>query len=586
MFNYTLKKQGTDIIDTVLTNRNLTLEEANSIMNATLENYRVEACNLKNIDKAAEIFNKAIKNHFKIGILIDSDCDGYCSAAMIYDYITNKIGYKNVTYKFHEEPKGHGLQDYVIEWAEEEGIEFLIVPDAACGASDEKGQKTLNELGIGVLILDHHIPEYVPCETVVIVNPHQVDDVYSNKYLSGAGVTHKFIEYHSSIHGTGNECIDQLYDDLFALSLVSDMMDLKDSRENRAYLNSGTKFKSLKSPFISTLFSDIGMNDKLSIEDLGFSAAPLINATVRFGDEKERNLIFRSLFLNDMIPSKKRGEVGKPTPMSFEAIRVARNLKRKQDKERDKGVEKAQFLIEELGLNNDKVIALIVGDAINSSIRGLVANKLVNLYNKPVILLKIRTEDSSMLAGSVRTVNNNPILKNFKDICLDTGLFEFCSGHQGSFGVNLKLSNFGKLKKAFNEILKDIDTNTSYDIEAIYDQKVPFTDIRDVANLKDLWCFHIKEPLFLVKDVRINTDDVKKIGNATYTFKHNKTIFTKFYGSKVWFSNFILQDELSFGGDIIVDMICKFKKIKSEQGETYIAEIVDTVSVVNDEYDF
>ena len=124
MFNYTLKKQGTDIIDTVLTNRNLTLEEANSIMNATLEKYRVEACNLKNIDKAAEIFNNAIKNYFKIGILIDSDCDGYCSAAMIYDYITNKIGYKNVTYKFHEEPKGHGLQDYVIEWVEEEGIEI------------------------------------------------------------------------------------------------------------------------------------------------------------------------------------------------------------------------------------------------------------------------------------------------------------------------------------------------------------------------------------------------------------------------------------------------------------------------------
>ena len=584
MFNYTLKNQGADIIDTVLTNRNLTLEEAKSIISASIENDRVEAYKLKNIDRAAELFDNAIKNHFKIGILIDSDCDGYCSAAMMYDYITNKIGYRNVIYKFHDKPKGHGLQDYVIKWAIDEKIEFLIVPDAGCGASDEEGQRILSELGVDILILDHHIPEYVPCETVVIVNPHQDNDNYFNKYLSGAGVTHKFIEYNLVMDGMSNKCLDELYDDLFALSLVSDMMDLKNSKENRAYLNSGTKCKSLKSPFMSRLFCDMEGNDKLSIEDLGFSVAPLVNATVRFGSEEEKNLIFRSLFEEDTIPSKKRGEVGKPTSMSIEAIRIAGNLKRKQDRERDKGVKDIQKLIEGLNIENDKVIMLIVDDIISSSITGLVANKLVDLYKKPVMLLK--TTDNSMLGGSVRTVNNNPSLRNFKNICIYTGLFEFCSGHQGSFGVGLNPNNFEKIRSVFNEILKDINTDTSYEIEGIYNQKVPFADIRDIADLKDLWCFHIKEPIFLVKDVRINTDDVKKIGNATYTFNHNKTIFTKFYGSKVWFSNFILQDELSFGGDIIVDMICKFKKIKNEQGEIYLAEIVDAISVVNDEYDF
>lgn len=71
MFNYTLKNQGADIIDTVLTNRNLTLEEAKSIISASIENDRVEAYKLKNIDRAAELFDNAIKNHFKIGILID-----------------------------------------------------------------------------------------------------------------------------------------------------------------------------------------------------------------------------------------------------------------------------------------------------------------------------------------------------------------------------------------------------------------------------------------------------------------------------------------------------------------------------------
>ena len=195
------------------------------------------------------------------------------------------------------------------------------------------------------------------------------------------------------------------------------------------------------------------------------------------------------------------------------------------------------------------------------------------------------TEDS-IFAGSVRTVNNNPILKNFKSICLSTGLFEFCSGHEGSFGAGINPDNLKKANKVFNEILKDIELNSSYEIDAIYDRKIPFSDIRDIADLKDLWCFDIKEPLFLIKDVRIDTDSIKKIGNATYTFKFNKTIFTKFYGSKVWFSNFILREELPFGGNIKVDMICKFRKVKNENGETYIAEIVDTISSVDNEYDF
>ena len=83
------------------------------------------------------------------------------------------------------------------------------------------------------------------------------------------------------------------------------MMNLKDSKENRAYLNSGTKFKSLKAPFISSMFADMEVDEKLSIEDLGFSVAPLVNATIRFGNEEEKRLIFRSLFEEDTIPSKK-----------------------------------------------------------------------------------------------------------------------------------------------------------------------------------------------------------------------------------------------------------------------------------------
>ena len=579
MFNYTLKGQGLDVVDTVLSNRGLTLEQANLIMKATFEDSNLNASDLKNIDKACEMLNNALKKHFKIGILIDSDCDGYCASAALYSYLTNELKYDNVIYKFHDKPKAHGIKDYVVDWVKEEDIELLMIPDAGCGLVDKEGEEVLSDLGVNIIILDHHIPEYVSRETTIIVNPHQDEDGYLNKYLSGAGVTHKFIEYHLGINNKTNSN-KELYEDLVALSLVSDMMNLRDSIENRAYINLGAR--NIKSPFMYELLSN---NKEATIEDLGFVVAPLINATVRFGNEEEKNLIFNSLFREDTIPSKKRGMVGKPTSMASEAVRIANSLRRKQNKERDRGVERVSNIIKEQGLDKNKVIIVIVDDEIlDGSISGLVAIRLVNEYNKPVMLLRV-TEDST-LAGSTRTVNSNFKLKNFKSICLETGLFEYCSGHEGSFGACITVDNFEKANKVFNELLKDVESDNSYEIDGIYEGKIPQSDISSIIEFEKLWCFDIKEPLFLVKGIKINTDDIKKVGNATYTFNFNKTMFTKFYGSKVWFSNFKLEDELPFGGDIEVELICRFRNTKGERKEMQIAEIVDAISKVNYEYDF
>ena len=579
MFNYTLKGQGLDVVDTVLSNRGLTLEQANLIMKATFEDSNLNASDLKNIDKACEMLNNALKKCFKIGILIDSDCDGYCASATLYSYLTNEVGYSNVLYKFHDKPKAHGIKEYVVNWVKEEGIKLLIIPDAGCGLSDKEGEEVLSDLGVNIIILDHHIPEYVSRETTIIVNPHQNEDKYLNKYLSGTGVTHKFIEYHLGINNKSNSN-KELYEDLVALSLVSDMMNLRDSLENRAYINLSAR--NIKSPFIYELLSD---KKEVTIEDLGFVVAPLINATVRLGNEEEKNLIFNSLFREDTIPSNKRGMVGKPTSMSSEAIRIANNLRRKQNKERDRGVERVSNIIKEQGLDKNKVIIVIVDDDIlDGSISGLVANRLVNEYNKPVMLLRM-TEDST-LAGSTRTFNNNFKLKNFKSMCLETGLFEYCSGHEGSFGACITVENFKKANEVFNELLKDVESDNSYEIDGIYEGKIPQSDISSIIEFEKLWCFDIKEPLFLVKGIKINTNDIKKVGNATYTFNFNKTMFTKFYASKVWFSNFKLEDELPFGGDIEVELICRFRNTKGERKEMQIAEIVDAICKVNYEYDF
>lgn len=572
MFKYNLKKQGIDIIDTILSNRDLTFEEANKIINP--ENYGHKILNpytFKNMLSAVEVLEGSIKRNFKIGILIDSDADGYCSSAMLYHYLTEVLNYKNVLYMFHDKPKAHGFQDYVTEWVKGSNIQLLIVPDAGCGLSDEENQKGVYDIVENIIILDHHIPEYKPKEKVIMVNPHQNDCEYNNKYLSGAGVTHKFIEACNIYFG-----IDVNYNDLVALSIVSDMMNLKASLENRLYLNLGSN--NISSPLIQEVIDTKGISN-ITIEDLAFSIAPLINATVRVGESSEKDLVFRSLFEDKLVPSTKRGSVGEMVSCSSEACRIAGNIKRRQDKLRDKATDKVCKAIEELELDKNKVIIVKVDGLADESMTGLIANKLVGIYNKPMILL--RSVDGGF-RGSARTVNENPILKNFKNICIESGLFEFASGHQGSFGVGVSDENISKLNDYFNTKLKDIEATTLYEVDALYDGSVPFADIKEVANLSRLWCFDIKEPTFLVKNISINTKDINKIGNATYTFKSDKTIFTKHFGSKVWYETLLLRDKLPFGGSILVDMICKFK---NRNGAYYI-DIQQAKSVVNDVYDF
>ena len=572
MFKYNLKNQGIDVVDTVLSNRGLTFEDADKIINPNKYGYKLlNPFTFKNMLGAVEVLESSVNDNLKIGILVDSDCDGYCSSAMLYHYITEVLGYKKVIYMFHDKPKAHGFQDYVANWVKENNIKLLIVPDAGSGLSDSENQKSLYDFVENIIILDHHIPEYEPLEKVIMVNPHQGDCEYYNKYLSGAGVTHKFIEACNVSFG-----LDATYNDLVALSLVSDMMNLKVSYENRLYLNLG--FNDITSPFIKEIISSKGIKN-ISIEDLAFSIAPLVNATVRVGEMGDKDLIFRSLFEDALIPSTKRGSVGKKVPCSEEACRIAANIKRKQDKLRDKSCENVCGTINMLGLHDNKVIVIVVDNLADESMGGLIANKLVSIYKKPVILL--RTVEGGF-RGSARTVNEDPVLKNFKDICIESDLFEFASGHQGSFGVGISIENFPKVERYFNEKLKDVEASTLYEVDAVYDAKVPFADMKDIAELSKLWCFDIKEPIFLIKNININTNDIDKIGNATYTFENDKTIFTKHFGSKVWYETLMLREELPFGGDIILDVICKFKK----KNGVYYIDIQQAKSVVNDIYDF
>lgn len=621
MINYKLKEQGIDIVDTVLTNRGLTAEDVEVLLNPSKDSEE-SPLTFKNMSKAITKVIKAIAEGKLIVIPIDSDCDGWCSAGQLYHYIRYVLGYENVIYIFHDNAKAHGFTDYIVKKLKTLKAGLVIMADGGCGDDDRKKYQTVIDNGADIVILDHHPFEGVYQDEVALVNCHQKHE-NTNTCLSGASVVYKFLQALSNKIGNPKEV--ERYRDLVALSLVSDLMDLK-QEENRFLLNQGTEEVNIVNPFIKKLMEKKKIEEFVTIEELGFSVAPLINATVRMGKKADKEKVFRSVMgVVENIESEKRGEKGKGifVPLEDEAYRIATNLKSAQDKKRDKGMEQLLSEVGEDGLLDGNVFIADVTESIDAEISGLVANKMLDIVNKPILLLR-RGKGGNGFSGSSRGLSESEDLPSFKKLVESVKMASFCSGHDNAFGtgieidsnevlkvkkmvkkqveseteegeevdkkeintrvenmlMNLSDNKLDELKKALNDSLRGVEFFQGYSVDGVYEGAVPLAHVKAIAEYEKLWCNNIKAPLFVVKNVRMNTEDIEKVGNATYKFDIGSVRFTKNYGSKVWYQSVIQSEELPFGGDIIADIVCKFRKNKKG---FYWCDIVDMVTREDDE---
>lgn len=570
MKKYKLKPQHDGLLETILKNRDLTIEQANDILDPP-EDVIIDPMEMKNMKHAIDRFKYHIDNNSKIGTLVDNDVDGLASSSMIYNVTKKKIQHDDMTYFIHNKNKAHGLEESIVKEIIDSGINLLIIPDAGCSSSDELQQRVLTNLGIEIIILDHHIVECGHVDNVTIVNPNQEGD-NTNKNLSGAGVTYKFIqalcrEYYPDIDHTE-------YIDLFALSLISDMTDMR-TLENRMYYNVGSTKEYIGNMLLLEYIASKKLEgDYLTIEMLGFSIAPYINSVVRLGTKEERELMFIAMADNSkLVSSKKRGSRGELVLASEEAVRVSNNLKSKQDKQKKEGAANVLKRIEEQGLMNNKIIICDVTDILSPSLTGLAANTILNEVKRPIILYRSKNGECS---GSARNYGN--VIANFKDFCKDIKSVKYASGHQGAFGLGMHEDNIQAITDTFNELLKDIDFASEIEIDGMYENEVPFEDVKTVADMQDLWCHSIREPQFLIRGIKIHTKDIQKTGVANYKFMYNGCYFIKNFGSKVWYESFSNPDKkLPFGGEIEIEALCRFRK--THTGFYYI-DIIDAVSSI------
>lgn len=220
---------------------------------------------LKDMDKAVERINEALANDEKIAIYGDYDADGVTATALLYLYFKS-LGKEVMTYIPDRNSEGYGLNMNAIKSLCESGVQLIITVDNGISAHKEAGY--IKELGMDLVITDHHKASALLPEAVAVVNPHRLDCPSTYKDYCGVGVAFKLI---SALSEEDGETILERYGDIITLGTIGDVMPL--IGENRRIVKVGLELINQgRNPGIKALKDISGMKDKvLSSTGVAFS---------------------------------------------------------------------------------------------------------------------------------------------------------------------------------------------------------------------------------------------------------------------------------------------------------------------------
>ena len=417
------------------------------------------------------------------------------SAALLINYL-NEIFPTWVstclTWKMHQ-GKQHGLVDCIDE-IEKQKYKLVLCPDSA--SNDYAEHARIKAYGGNTIILDHHLADKISEDAIIINN--QLSE-YPNKELSGVGVVWQFCRYIDSklnIHNADN------YLDLVALGLCGDMMSLR-SFETRYLITKGLKKCNIKNPFIEGMIEKnefplskadyVSADESMACTSMGaaFFIVPFVNALTRSGTQEEKELLFKSMldsYAFKKVLSNKRGhKQGEKETILAQALRTATNVKNRQTRAEDAGMELLEQKIKEQDLLQHKILTFLLKEnEIEPNIRGLVANKMMAKYQRPCLVLSYSSA-KKMFEGSGRGYTKTGI-DSFKNILQDCGCVAYAQGHDNAMGCGIPEEQIQKFVEETDKILENVSTEPIYRI----DYKLSETQdnsqiILDIGNMNDYW---------------------------------------------------------------------------------------------------
>lgn len=501
--------QDLSVMERVLTNRGIALGDIQHYLN-TSESDVQDPGSIARIQVGAGMLIKHVLQDDKIFIQVDSDADGFTSAAFLINYLNclfPSFTKNNILYRLHD-GKQHGLSQEVVNEIIDSDIKLVVMPDAS--SNDYDLHKQLSEHNIDVLVIDHHEADKVS-EYACVINNQLCD--YPTKSLSGVGMVYKFCSYIDELKDS-NYADDFI--DLVATGLIADMMDLRDF-ETRFLITKG--LNNIRNPFLKEICKvqnyQIEKHDGLNPYTVGFYIAPLINAVTRVGTQGEKLLLFQSMIDYkgyEQIPSTKRGCSGQFETRVEQACRVIKNVKNRQSKTQDEILSMVEHMIKEEKLLRNKILIICLDQNIDPNLTGLIANQVAAKYQHPTLLLNDRDD---LWSGSGRNFAYSP-LTDFRSFCNDTGLIEFAQGHASAFGFAIRKENLDEFIDKTNRILYDEDFQTTYDVDFIWStEDLSGYDIFELARGQWIWGQEISKPLVAIKNIKVHPQDIQLMKGTT-----------------------------------------------------------------------
>ncbi len=456
-------------------------ENIDSFLFGTYDELKYHPSLLKDANKAVDRIIRAIENGDKILVFGDYDVDGITSSALMMICLI-PLGARVNYHVPHRARDGYGLSVKVVEKAAASGYKVLITVDNGITAF-APAQRAL-QLGIDLIITDHHRPhDHIP-EAYAVIDPLQHDCLYPFKMLAGVGVSFKVL---SLLYERLGKTLPAKAYELMLLGTVADVVPLID--ENRLWVRHGLSYvNKVQSLSFATLKANGNVSkERVSSTDIGFCLAPQINALGRLEDPRQG---VQFLMGSDPDVIVRTGQV-------LKELNQARKEIEKSIFSTIKGhIEQRIIDIE----NRNIVVAS--SDQWPTGVIGLVASRIVSLYHKPTILL--HTTDYGISKGSCRSIG---AVNMFDALSSAAHLIEQFGGHSQAAGLSIKTENVVALSDYLHEHISKNTVPSDFVARITIDAQAQLADfsqkmVHDLAYLEPFG-HQNSVPTFYVKNVTL-----------------------------------------------------------------------------------
>ncbi len=387
---------------------------------------------IKDMEQAVELIHEALHSQKKIVIYGDYDADGVTSSTLLYEFLT-QIGAPASVYIPNRFDEGYGLNSEAIESLASKGTQLLITVD--CGIRSIAEVALARELGMQVILSDHHLPGNTLPPANAIINPRQPGDYYPYKELAGVGIAYKIVlAYLQRYPQQGMSAAHWL--DLVAIGTIADIAPL--DGENRALVKQGLEIiRHTQRQGLYSLCQIAGIKvENIDANNIGFGIAPRLNAAGRLDDAMAA---FELLTNTDLIT----------------AGTLAQELDAQNSQRKDMTLEIQNMAIQAAQTDKDVHLIFAASPDFNEGVVGLAASRVVDTMYRPTI---IGYDDGFTVKASCRSIPEFDITRAL-DRCSE--LLERYGGHSMAAGFTVKNTKLPqlleRLKKIAAEELGELD---------------------------------------------------------------------------------------------------------------------------------